>query len=34
MKNLANVLTAVKVAMMVLYLKEYRENALTEINAV
>lgn len=34
MKNLANVLTAVKVAMMVLYLKEYRENALTEIDSV
>ncbi len=34
MNKLANVLTAVKVAMMVLYLKEYRENALTEINAV
>ena len=34
MKNLANVLTAVKVAMMVLYLKDYRENALTEIGGV
>ena len=34
MKNLANVLTAVKIAMMVLYLKEYRENALTEIRGV
>jgi uncharacterized membrane protein len=31
MKKLANVLTVVKVAVMVLYLKEYRENALTEI---
>lgn len=31
MKKLANVLTVVKVAMMVLYLKEYRENALAEI---
>ena len=34
MKKLANVLTVVKVAMMVLYLKEYRENALTEIGGI
>ena len=34
MKNLGNVLTAVKVAMMVLYLKDYRENALAEIGGV
>lgn len=31
MKRLSNVLSAMKVAMMVLYLKEYRENALAEI---
>ena len=31
MKKLANVLTAVKVAVMVLYIKEYRENALMQI---
>lgn len=34
MKTLANVLTIVKVAAMVLYLKDYRENALTEIGGV
>ena len=31
MKKLANVLTVVKVAVMVLYIKEYRENALMQI---
>jgi uncharacterized membrane protein len=31
MKKLADVLTVVKVAVMVLYLKEYRENALMQI---
>ena len=31
MKKLANVLTAVKVAVMVLYLKEYRESVLMQI---
>ena len=31
MKKLSNVLTVVKVAVMVLYLKEYRENALMQI---
>jgi hypothetical protein len=31
MKKLSNMLTVVKVAVMVLYLKEYRENALAEI---
>ena len=31
MKKLADVLTAVKLAVMVLYLKEYRENALMQI---
>jgi len=34
MKRFSNVLSAMKVAMMVLYLKEYRENALTEIGGV
>lgn len=34
MKKLCNVLTAVKVAMMVIYLKEYRENELAEIEGV
>ena len=31
MKRISNVLSVMKVAMMVLYLKEYRENALAEI---
>ena len=31
MKKLADVLTVVKVAVMVLYIKEYRENALMQI---
>ena len=31
MKKLSNMLTVVKVAVMVLYLKEYRETALAEI---
>ena len=31
MKKISNVLSVMKVAMMVLYLKEYRENALAEI---
>ena len=31
MKKLADVLTVVKLAVMVLYLKEYRENALMQI---
>ena len=31
MKKLADVLNVVKVAVMVLYLKEYRENALMQI---
>jgi uncharacterized membrane protein len=31
MKKLSNMLTVVKVAVMVLYLKEYRDNALAEI---
>ena len=31
MKKLADVLTVVKVAVMVLYLKEYREHALMQI---
>lgn len=31
MKKLADVLTVVKVAVMVLYLKEYREKALMQI---
>ena len=31
MKKLADVLTVVKVAVMVLYVKEYRENALMQI---
>lgn len=34
MKKLTNVLTVVKLAVMVLYLKEYRENTLTEIGGV
>ena len=31
MKRITSVLSVMKVAMMVLYLKEYRENALAEI---
>ena len=31
MKKLADVLTVVKVAVMVIYIKEYRENALMQI---
>lgn len=34
MKRLSNVLSVMKVAMMVLYLKEYRENALAEIESM
>ena len=34
MKRLSNVLSVMKVAMMVLYFKEYREKALIEIDKV
>jgi uncharacterized membrane protein len=33
MKKLSNMLTVVKVAVMVLYLKEYRDKALAEIGS-